>query len=469
MEQYGGFNNMWDAELDVVVAGAGGCGLVAALAAAEKGLEVGIFEKTEFVLGNTAASAGMIPAANTRFQKEAGIFETAEEMTEDILKKNHYESDYNLTLAVCKVSGYLVEWMVDSLQIQLSLVKEFKYPGQRNFRMHAPPSRSGLELIKKLKQAVTSKDNIYLLVKSEVSELITNENNEVIGIEVKTSDGVQRIKAKKVILATNGFGANKEMVRKYIPEIADALYFGYEANTGDAIRMGEKVDASIASLTGYQGHSAVAESQGILVTWGTIMMGGFMVNQNGDRFGDESHGYSEFAIQVLKQPGQCGYIIIDQHIYDQLISIEDFKQLVEMEAFKTSTSIDELASLLQLPADHLHKTFKSVHKAVEEGTDSFGRTEWPRKLASSYYAIKVSPALFHTQGGLLINTHAQVINKEGKSIQNLYAGGGAAVGISGDHSYGYMSGNGLLAALGFGKIAGDHAALSILNEGMEVK
>lgn len=468
MEQIGGFNIMWDAELDVVVAGAGGCGLVAALAAAEKGLEVGVFEKTDFVLGNTAASAGMIPAANTRFQKEEGIFETAEEMTEDILRKNHNESDYDLTLALCKESGPLIEWMADTLQIQLSLVKEFKYPGQRNFRMHAPPSRSGLELIKKLKQAVAKRDNIYLLLKSEVNELITNENKEVIGIEVKTDDGIQRIKAKKVILATNGFGANKEMVRKYIPEIADALYFGYEANTGDAIRMGEKVEASFASLTSYQGHSAVAKSQGILVTWGTVMMGGFMVNQNGERFGDESHGYSEFAVQVLNQPGQCGYIIFDQHIFDQLISIEDFSQLVGMKAFKTSDSIDKLAKLLGLPAENLQKTFESVVVAVDEGIDAYGRAEWPKKLTPTYYAIKVSPALFHTQGGLQINSNAQVINKNGKSIKNLYAGGGAAVGISGNHSYGYMSGNGLLAALGFGKIAGDHAALSILNEGIEI-
>lgn len=458
---------MWDAELDVVVAGAGGCGLVAALAAAEKGVEVGIFEKTEFVLGNTAASAGMIPAANTRFQKEAGIFETAEEMAEDILKKNRYESDPELTLALCKESGPLVEWMNDSLNIELSLVKEFKYPGQRNNRMHAPPSRSGLELMKKLKNAVTSRDNIYLVLKSEVTDLIVNENNEVIGVEVTSDEGKQRIKAKKVILATNGFGGNKELVKKYIPEIADALYFGYEANTGDAIRMGEKVNAQLASLTGYQGHSAVSESHGLLVTWGTIMMGGFMVNVNGKRFGNEPQGYSEFAIEVLKQENRNGYIIFDQEIYDNLLDIEDFKNLVELKAFKKGETIEELAEKLEVNKENLKETLATFNASVDSGEDEFGRTEFPKKLKPPFYGIKVTPALFHTQGGLKINKHAQVLNKQSEVIKNLYAGGGAAVGVSGDHAYGYMSGNGLLAACGFGKIAGDHAALSIINEGEE--
>lgn len=461
-----GVIDLWDVEVDVAIAGAGGCGLVAALAAAERGLDVAVFEKTEFVLGNTAASAGMIPAANTRFQKAEGIHETAEEMAEDILKKNHYESDPKLTLAVCKESGRLIEWMSDSLNVQLSLVKEFKYPGQRNYRMHAPPSRSGIELLKGLKRAVVERDNIYLVMKSELVDLITDENQQIIGIEVNSSDGTQRIKAKKVILSTNGFGGNKEMVKKYIPEIADALYFGYEANTGDAIRLGEKVGAEMAALSSYQGHSAVSEANGILVTWGTIMMGGFMVNAKGQRFGNETQGYSEFATQVLNQPNGKGYIIFDQEIYDQLISIEDFKVLAEMDGFKKSENMEEVANLLGIDADNLKQTLVDFENSAGQGEDKFGRTEFPKKLTGTYYGIEVSPALFHTQGGLKINEHGQVMDKKLQVIPNLYAGGGAAEGISGRHSYGYMSGNGLLAALGFGKIAGDHAAETIINEGV---
>src|SRR5690606_19434709 len=246
---------MWDAEVDVVVAGAGGAGLVAALAAAQKGLQVALFEKTDHILGNTAASAGMIPAAGTRFQKELGVDETPEDMAEDILKKNHYESDRDLTLAVCRASAPLIEWMRDDLNIELSLVTEFKYPGHSNFRMHAPPSRSGLELVKRLRQNVSKFDNIFLMMKTPVVDLITNEQNEVIGVVAESSGGKQRIKAKKVILATNGFGGNKRMVEKYIPEIKDALYFGYEANTGEGIEMAVNIGADVSNMTAYQGHS----------------------------------------------------------------------------------------------------------------------------------------------------------------------------------------------------------------------
>lgn len=458
---------MWNAELDIVIAGAGGCGLIAALAASEQApdVEIAVFEKTDQVHGNTALSAGMMPAAGTRFQRELGIFETYEEMAEDILFKNGNESDRELTLAVCKASGPLVEWIVDSLGIPMSLVKEFKYPGQRNFRMHAPESRSGLDLITNLKQKVLERDNIRLIMRSEVLSLLTDERGDVIGVEVKTPEGIRKFKANKVILATNGFGANPALVRRYIPEIADAMYFGYEGNTGDAMRMGEQVGAGFSNLQGYQGHAGISETHRILVSWGTMMMGGFMVNKHAERFGNECEGYSEFGAAVLQQPGKHGYMIFDQEIHDQLIhSIVHFKNLVELKAFESADRMEELAEKLNLPPSRLQETFAQFTENADQEEDRFGRTHFPRKLKPPYYGIKVMPALFHTQGGLNINASAQVLNRKGEVIGNLYAGGGAAVGVSGNHAYGYMSGNGLLAALGFGKIAGEHAAKSIQSE-----
>lgn len=452
---------MWDAEVDVIVAGAGGGGLVAALSAAQAGLQVALFEKTEHILGNTAASAGMIPAAGTRFQKEHGIEETPEDMAEDIFKKNHYESDKELTLAVCKVSAPLIEWMYDDLDIELSLVTEFKYPGHSNFRMHAPPSRSGLELMKRLRQNVSKFDNIYLMLNTPVVELITNDDNEVIGVVADADGTKQRVKAKKVILATNGFGGNKKMVEQFIPEIKDALYFGYEANTGEGIEMAVKVGADVSNMTAYQGHSAVNEGSGILVTWGTIMMGGFMINQFGERFGNESIGYSEFAVEMLQQEGQFGYIIFDQEIYNELLSHEDFKNLSQSTAFKRADTIEQLAKELEVDVENLVATFNKFTHNKTGTPDEFGRNSFEKELKAPFYGVKVVPALFHTQGGLKINEHAQVVHQNGHVIKNLYACGGTAVGVSGKQAYGYMSGNGLLAALGFGKIAGDHAVSSI--------
>lgn len=449
--------NYWDAEVDVIVAGGGGGGLIAALTAAQAGLEVAIFEKTEHLLGNTASSAGMVPACETRFQRELGIDDSIETMTNDILRKNHYESDPKLVKALAKISGPLVEWINDELGIEMSVVTEFKYPGHSKFRMHAPPSRSGLELMKKLKMNIQKFDNVYLLLQSALTEILVNENGEVEGIIVETPDGKQRIKGKKVIIATNGFGGNKEMVRKYIPEIADALYFGYEANTGQGIIAAKELGAATHSLTAYQGHAAVNKNTGLLVTWGTIMMGGFYINIDGQRFGDETHGYSEFAREVLKQREGYGYIIYDEQIHHELLSIEDYKQISEMEDYKKADSMQELAEKIHVNPNALVETFEYFDKQVNGIADEFGRTSFEKKLEPPFYAIKVCPALFHTQGGLLINEFAQVLHENGSIISNLYAVGGSAVGISGQHAYGYMSGNGLLSALGYGRIAGLHA------------
>lgn len=454
---------MWDAEVDLAVIGAGGCGLVAALTAAEAGLEVAVFEKTEFVLGNTAASAGMIPAANTRFQKEHGIYESADVMAEDILRKNKYESDEALTYALAESSGELIEWMVDSLEIELSLVTEFSYPGHSNLRMHAPKSRSGLELMRLLRNRLKNHDSIYLMLKSPALDLI-KESDEVIGVRVSTDYGEQKIKAKKVLLATNGFGGSKKLVEKFIPEIKDALYFGYEANTGEGIEMGVKAGAGLSNMHGYQAHSAVNEGTGLLVTWGTVMLGGFIVNEQGKRFANETSGYSEFAKEVLKEENESAYLIINQAIYDELLSIEDFKQLDEMKAFRRAETVESLAEQLEIDAGALVATFEAYRSHSKGRADEFGRQSFPESFEGAFYGIKIVPALFHTQGGLKINENAQVLDLFNRPVKNLYAGGGTAVGVSGDHDYGYMSGNGLLAAFGFGRIAAKHAAKAIKGE-----
>ncbi|QDQ00552.1 FAD-binding protein [Lysinibacillus fusiformis] len=454
----------WDAEVDVIIAGAGGGGLIAALTAAQAGLEVALFEKTEHLLGNTAASAGMIPACNTKFQHQLDIDDSVEKMTADILIKNHHESDPALVEALATVSGELVEWMNDSLQIKMSVVSEFKYPGHSALRMHAPPSRSGLELTKKLKRNVNALDNIYLLLQTSLQKLIQDDAGHVIGIQVASSEGTQYIKGRKVVIATNGFGGNKELVKQHIPEIADAAYFGYEANTGEGMEAGIQVGAATKSLTAYQGHAAINENTGLLVTWGTVMMGGFYINSLGERFANETQGYSEFAREVLKQPEQYGYIIYDERIHRNLLSIEDYKQIAEMEAFKTAETIEVLAEKIQVDVERLSFTFLDYRQQQNGQADAFGREFFDQNLEAPFYAIKVIPALFHTQGGLLINPHAQVLDTNEIIIPNVYAVGGSAVGVSGNHAYGYMSGNGLLAALGFGRIAGLHIVESLIEE-----
>lgn len=177
----------WDVETDVAVVGGGACGFIAALAAAEKGLEVVLLEKEKKVGGNSSLSQGMIPAAGTRFQKAAGIEDSPELMAEDIFKKNHYESDPEMTLHVCRESKNLIEWLVDSVGIHLDIVTDFIYPGHSRMRIHAPSSRKGTQIVNELRAVLSGKENVMLVAQAPVKDLIATEEGEVLGLEVEIS------------------------------------------------------------------------------------------------------------------------------------------------------------------------------------------------------------------------------------------------------------------------------------------
>lgn len=455
----------WDIEVDVLVIGAGGCGLVAALVAAERGVKVFIVEKKK-AGGNTSLSQAMVPAAGTRIQKEAGIDDSTELMTQDILKKNEYQSDPELTMHVARESAKLVDWLGDSLDITLDLVTEFLYPGHSRHRIHTNRTRNGDHLVNELLQATGRFENIDIAYNAPVKRLIAErQNRAVIGAEVEI-EGIGRnlARAKKVILALNGFGANREMLRKYIPEMSEAYYFGHEGSRGEGILWGEALGAELEGMGAYQAHGSVAHPHGTLLTWAVISLGGYQVNLHGRRFANEYHGYSEHALDVLRQEEGVAIEVFDQRIYDAVLEYEDYQQCMEMGVIRKFESIEELAVYFRLPSHEMVITHEEFQKAARgEAPDPLGRTEVGKPLEPPLYGAKVTGALFHTQGGLKINQKCEVIRKDGSSIPNLYAGGGTAVGFSGKAGpKGYLSANGLLAALVLGKIAGEEASKSAL-------
>ncbi|MDI6763826.1 MAG: flavocytochrome c [Thermodesulfobacteriota bacterium] len=454
---------LWDIETDIAVVGGGACGLIASLSAAEKGVEVLLLEKEKKLGGNTSLSQGMIPAAGTRFQKAAGIDDSAELMAEDIFKKNNYESDPEITLHLCRESKNLVEWLVDSVGIHLDIVTDFIYPGHSRHRIHAPSTRKGTQIVNELRTVISNRKDILLVQQSPVRDLIAKEDGSVIGLEVEIfGQGINRVRAQKVILACNGFGNNKEMLRKYIPEMADAFYFGHEGNTGEGILWGIELGTATQHMGAYQAHGSVAYPHAILLTWVVIVNGGFQVNKQGKRFSNEYTGYSEHAIEVLNQEDKIAIEIFDERIYQSVLGFEDFNQCIEIGAMKRGETIEELADLFQLPPKELRKTLESYNRATEgKGEDPMGRQNFQGPLKSPYYGVRVTGALFHTQGGLKVNKRTQVLKPDGSTIPNLYAGGGVAVGVSGSNVKGYSSANGLLAATVLGKIAGEEAAASI--------
>ena len=406
----------------------------------------------------------MIPAAGTRFQKAAGIEESPEDLAEDILRKNNHTSGRKTTLHLARTASQMVEWLVDDVGVDLVFIDDFKYPGHSQYRMHAPPNRTGGALVSDLRQSVEKHPLAELIADAPVVNLIANTADKVLGLVVEHGTQVERVRAKKVILACNGFAGNPEMVAQYCPQMVDALYFGGEGNTGEGILWGMELGGAVAFMDAFQAHASVATPHGILITYALIMEGGIQVNNQGVRFGDESSGYSEQALNVLAQPGGVAWDIYDRRLHLLGLNFDDYRQAIEAGAVVQAETIQALASKLRLPPAALAQTLVDYHRCADgQMTDPFGRSDC-RRLEAPFYGVKVTGALFHTQGGLQVDLDGRVLRKDGKAIPNLYAGGGVAAGISGHGAGGYFSGNGLLTAIGYGMLAGRHAARTIKAE-----
>ena len=402
----------------VVIVGAGAAGLVAALAARDEGAEVLILERDASPSGSTALSSGFIPAAPTRFQHGD---DSVERMFADIQRKNHGEADPAVVRAACEASGPAIEWLADRHGVPFQLVEGFLYPGHTALRMHCVPEKTGAALMACLLNAARE---IPLLTSAHVKVVTEKE------IRFERPDGkTESVEYGSLVLACSGFGGNPEMVRKHIPEIADALYFGHAGNQGDAVRWGEALGAATEHMGAYQGHGSVAVPHNILITWALMVEGGIQVNAEGRRFSNELEGYSEQCLPVLQQPGGVAWCIYDERLHQLGMTFPDYRQAHEAGAVKPAPDLP-----------HLQETLSQT------------------RLVPPLYGIKVTGALFHTQGGLKIDSRTRVLSRSGKPIPNLYAAGGAACGLSGSKVWGYLSGNGLLSAVALGKIAGVEAA-----------
>lgn len=443
-------------DIDVVVAGAGAAGLAAALAAADGGATVALLDASAtFRSGsNTSMSTSMIPVGGSRWQRELGIDDDSpDRLYQDVMAKSKGAAEPVIARALVDVGNELVEWMADECGVPLELLTDAEFPGHSRKRHLCVADRAGQTLHRHLLEAVDQHENITLVVPLRIADLETSDGQWT--VTARTPDGVeQTITANAVLLATNGFGANPDRLARHIPEIVDGLYFGGDHSLGDALDIGERLGADTAFLDAYQGHGSVATPHGVLVTWTTMMNGAFLVNAEGNRFGDESTGYSEFAVQVIDQPGSVAWVIYDRHVHEAALPFADYQQLAEADGIRWMDDADAVAALIGCDPTSLRKTLDDTEEfGAGVKRDELGRTVWPRTLEPPYAVVKVTGALFHTQGGLCVNGTAAVL-RDGEPIPGLYAAGGAAAGISGHGSAGYLSGNGLLSALGLGYLAG---------------
>jgi fumarate reductase flavoprotein subunit len=450
----------FEAQAPLLIIGAGAAGLCAALAAKEAGIEPVLIERDAVPSGSTALSAGLIPAAGTRFQREKGIADSAELFAADIQRKAHGEADPAIVEVVSRGAGPLVEWLAERYAFAFDVVDNFNYPGHSALRMHGLPSRTGRELIDRLRGAAEA-NGIIILTGCAAERLFVAPDSRIIGVEIVRGDGTrERIGCDALILACNGYGGNPDLVHRFIPEMADALYFGHPGNRGDAVLWGEALGAQVADLGAYQGHGSVATPQNILVTWAVIMQGGIQVNAEGHRFCDESRGYSEQAADVLRQPGGFAWDVFDDRIAGVARQFEDFRAVERSGAIVSAATAEHLARAMRVPVQAFSAEWQEVEGLkCRAAQDRFGRRFAPdQRCAAPLHAVKVTGALFHTQGGLAIDTSARVKKSTGGVFANLFAAGGAAAGVSGSGAAGYLSGNGLLTATVLGRLAGEAAA-----------
>ena len=450
-------------KVPLLIIGAGAAGLCAALTAKEAGVEVVVVEREATPSGSTALSAGLIPAAGTRFQRAKGIYDNPKLLAADIAQKANGEVDPAVVEAIAEDSSRLIEWLADRHDFPFDVIDNFNYPGHSSLRMHGLPSRTGRELIDRLRTAAEMND-LVILSRSVAERLSADAEGRVTGVEIARPGGTREwIGCEALILACSGFGGNSDLVRRHIPEMTSAIYFGHPGNRGHAVMWGSELGAQLTHLGAYQGHGSVATPHNILISWAVVMQGGIQVNRDGRRFSDETHGYSEQAAEVLKQPDAIAWDVFDARIAAVARQFEDFQQAERAGAVLTADTLEALAGAMQIPIAAFVADWKEAEKLkLVGGQDRFGRKFLADQLSGPpYHAVKVTGALFHTQGGPAVDPTGRVKRKNGTGFPNLFAAGGAAAGVSGSTAAGYLSGNGLLTATVLGHLAGAAAARQV--------
>lgn len=450
----------------VLIVGAGACGTIAALAAKEHGAEVLVLERDAKPTGSTSLSGGQIPAAGTKLQRAAGLMDDAPDiLANDLINKAHGECDHEMAWHIARESATTVDWLVDRHKLPLSCILDFQYPGHSRKHMHASPSRFGAELLAALLAAIAAED-IPIATSARVTDLYAEPDGRIRGARVTRPDGkTEDIGCDALILACCGYGGDKAMIAKFIPEMVNAHYHGHPGNTGDAVKWGEELGASIKDMGSFQGHGAVATPHNSHIGWPAITEGGYQVNKHGTRFSNENTGYSEQALKVARQPDHVAWVIFDERCHKIAMQMHSHVEAERAGALKVCNSAEDIAKVIGCDAAKIAQTLAEIESyAAGKTKDPFGRdfsTKPP--LKAPYRVVKIMGALFHTQGGLEVNKEMRVLRRDGTPFANLFAGGGAARGLSGPADWGYLSGSGLLTATNMGRLAGEAAAALIKN------
>lgn len=444
----------------VLIAGAGACGAVAALAALDAGVTPLVIERDDRPGGSTGMSQGLFCAAGTQSQRDNGIEDNADIFFADIIEKAKGQTDPVIAQALADHSAPTLEWLraAHDLPWELDLRFRASYGNSRQ-RLHGWPGHSGDDMVQLLHRRM-SDAGVDVLMETRLVDIYA-QGDRIVGVALERADGaIEKIGCDALVLACGGFGANRAMTDRYMPETATLKYNGHEGSQGEAIVVAERLGAVLADMGSYQGYAMLTDPQGISVPPPVLIEGGIIVNKLGNRFTDESADIAGMVHPLAGQPDGLGWVIYDARIEERCAQIPELAQLMALNAPKVADDLEALGRLTNTDPALLCAAVADVQRVADaQGTDAFGRS-WAADTPPSgpYRALKVTGALYHTQGGLQIDGAARVLRHDGTPFANLFAGGGSARSVSGPSSWGYLPAMGLTTAVVLGRLAGEGAA-----------
>ena len=488
-------------DADVVVIGAGGAGMTAAMTAADAGQKVVILESQAMVGGNSARATGGMNAAKTVYQDEnefdqaagvektlataaekyadnetitalaktvseqwaayqanpIGYFDSVELMELDTMVGGKGINDPELVKTLCEGTADAIDWL-DEHGITLHSVSSFG--GASVKRIHRPVNEEGKVVsvgayMIPLLQENCEKRGIDIVLNTTVDTILTDANGAAVGVSGTDKDGnTVVVNAKSVILATGGFGANLDMVTQYKPELAGFMTTNAAGAQGQGIEMATAIGAGTVDMDQIQIHPTVEANTAALITEGLRGDGAILVNANGERFIDEVGTRDVVSAAEIAQPGSYSWLIVDQAMADASSVIQGY---IKKGYTKTGATYEELAKELDVDPAAFANTMETWNSYVEAKNDpDFGRTSFANPLNNGpYYAIKVTAGVHHTMGGVTINSATEVLKEDGTVIPGLFAAGEVTGGV---HGANRLGGTAVADFVVFGRIAGESAA-----------
>lgn len=438
---------------DIIIVGAGGAGMTAAIEAKDAGLNPVILEKMPVAGGNTSKSSSGMNASTTKVQEAEGIEDSNDAFYEETLKGGQGTNDKELLRYFVDNSSAAIDWLDENGIILDNLTIT---GGMSQKRTHRPSDGSAIGgyLVEGLLKNVYERE-IPVFVNADVTDI--NENGgkvnevtvEINGEEPRTLTG------KAIIVTTGGFGASKEMIEEFRPDLSDYVTTNQKGSTGDGITMIENLGGQTIDMEQIQIHPTVQQDKGILIGEVVRGEGAILVNQEGNRFVNELNTRDKVSAAITDLPEESAYLIFDQGVRDRAKAIDFYEKQGYVVSGK---NIEELAEQIDVPASQLQTTIDTWNQSVANKTDEeFERTTAMENdlTKPSYYAIQIAPGIHYTMGGVKINTQTEVLNKDSQPIEGLYAAGELVGGLHGNNRIG---GNSVAEIIIFGRQAGQQAA-----------